>query len=320
MKKCTVVLDIDGTLGIVVADPPSPQENQITQLDALYWLYPNLQFFKDSGHLIFATRWHIIFPGTLELLRYLYCQGVEVAFYSAGLKIRNEIFVHELLSLALGKEVALSMTPQIISREDLGSSHIKNLTKISPDIANTIIVDDNIGAIAEDQLHHHLYFLSYATIDAYFFDSDLLDILKLNSIFYIAALVSRALEKTSSGMSLSHTLLNTLKEAKLPYTTRNDKGNTLSIENLRAQDIMSITKMINFGITVLQDYTTSPLARIIKRRYFDKDYTISPIDTMQSAESIQRYRLFAETESAHQKMCELFELSAWTVAFSHFTP
>lgn len=105
MKQINIVFDIDGTLACHSA--PTIGE---------------AAFFYKKGAIIPAIKTHYIVPGVIELMKLLFqMEHVTVSFFSAGVSERNEVFVKELLSLALGKERydQIASKVRILSRDDM---------------------------------------------------------------------------------------------------------------------------------------------------------------------------------------------------------
>lgn len=87
-----IVLDIDQTIAI-------PFEN-----DAALPHQRILKWFKNNNLYIEASVKHLLYPGTLEFIRYLFSiPNVNVHFYSAGTQSRNVPFVKQLLENSLGQ-------------------------------------------------------------------------------------------------------------------------------------------------------------------------------------------------------------------------
>jgi len=62
-------------------------------------------FFLKKGAIITALKTHYVFPGVIELMQLLFqTENIKVSFFSSGDRQRNEIFVKQLLELALGQE------------------------------------------------------------------------------------------------------------------------------------------------------------------------------------------------------------------------
>ncbi|MFZ2315884.1 MAG: hypothetical protein WAW86_09550 [Gammaproteobacteria bacterium] len=86
-----IVLDIDKTIAIPFEDRDLPNKHV-------------LNWFKENNLYIHAVTAHLLYPGTLEFIRYLFSiPNANVHFYSAGAQLRNCLFVKKLLKRALGQ-------------------------------------------------------------------------------------------------------------------------------------------------------------------------------------------------------------------------
>ena len=154
MKPIDIVFDIDGVLAC---------HNASNVEEA--------SFFLKKGAIIPAIKTHYIVPGVIELMKLLFqMEHITVSFFSAGVSERNEIFVKELLSLALGKDAyeQVSSKVRILSRNDMvrGERDPKNtyglgygeykkdlsvFLKEADRLQNTILVEDDYSYVAEGQ-------------------------------------------------------------------------------------------------------------------------------------------------------------------------
>ena len=154
-KKCLIIFDIDGTM--------TPENNG--GIDQESKSLPCIQEFQSRRMLLDIEEIPYLLPiGLIELLQLLdEHPDVELAFFSAGLHWRNELFVKKLLCLSLGapRYQELKPTLKIMSREQLVTNdtdglRIKDLSKMADDIENTIIIDDNILMFNPEHLHNVL--------------------------------------------------------------------------------------------------------------------------------------------------------------------
>ncbi len=86
------------------------------------------QFFKNQGAIITAKKTYYVFPGVIQLIKLLFqTEDIKVSFFSAGKKERNELFVEELLKLALtpSKYEDIKHKLRILSRNDLISASLE---------------------------------------------------------------------------------------------------------------------------------------------------------------------------------------------------
>lgn len=164
---------------------------------------------------------HYLFPGVIELIRYLVAQDhVEIAFFSAGSRTRNVLFVNRLLGEALDGN-KLPYEPKIKSKDDrsfeiIGDNYVpkKNLRTmlLSPsqirDLNNVILVDDLSTNAARGQEDNLL--LSHSVSNKDFCklstperaetaeDWDLSGIHQLNHIYYIAGVLQACITQPVS--------------------------------------------------------------------------------------------------------------------------
>jgi hypothetical protein len=193
--------------------------------------------------LIFAAeKEHQVLPGVIELIQLLFSKDyINLAFFSSGRKERNAEFVKELLIRSLGKDKYLEVEPSIIilSREDLTpgdgnqasqmyqnfglcwGNNKKDITKAlgkDGSLANAIFIDDDPTYIYYGQEKNFLrspcgnvaYYdaLKKMTPDTEFYEhrSDEL-FFKLNTVFYIAGVLSDCIDEFEKGHDVTTGLL-----------------------------------------------------------------------------------------------------------------
>jgi hypothetical protein len=122
-----IVLDIDGTL--VSENAYSLARNDF--IDPSLKDYANFTYENEKYNLI-----HFQLPGTIEFLQYLILQKLKpIAFFSSGIKERNEALVSALLEKAFPKQhKELLPTIPIFSRHHLrkdGSHLVKDLNLVA---------------------------------------------------------------------------------------------------------------------------------------------------------------------------------------------
>lgn len=101
----TLVFDIDDVLA---------GHQPIIDSERLYYM-------RKSGIIIAAEQEHQVFVGVVELLKFVFSKPyIRVAFFSSGAKVRNDMFVEKLLTLALGEEVYREVrhSVRVLSKED----------------------------------------------------------------------------------------------------------------------------------------------------------------------------------------------------------
>lgn len=164
MKKHHIVLDIDMVLAL--------HDGR----EAKY-----ASFFLKKGAIFQAIKTHYIFPGVIEFLQLLFQdKDLKVSFFSSGIKRRNDIFVENLLRLALGEDryETVKKDVLILSRNDLISigeeeeekehalygrrpgNNQKDLLKVLQEgelLENVILIDDDPSYAACGQVKNMLY-------------------------------------------------------------------------------------------------------------------------------------------------------------------
>lgn len=104
---------------------------------------------------------HYVFPGVIGLMRAICLKDdFDLCFFSAGKKWRNVHLIQELFKQCFPEEHQKYLDKiDIYSREDLvnGQKDLKTVLKEGHTIENTLIVDDTLGVIKEeDDLNHIL--------------------------------------------------------------------------------------------------------------------------------------------------------------------
>lgn len=207
----------------IPVDPERPQLVIFFDIDEVLCTKPNLNLQKS--HYLYLYRKstifnilgnpHLIFPGVIELMRYLHSiPNVKVAFFSSGLRERNAEFVRQLLTEALGEREYnhIKKSLIILSREHL-TNYQKDLSKVLSSLKHVIIVDDNDDVIPTEQEKNHLY--SYGSIEHYYRFDDSREENKTsfyeeNSPCYVAYVLSKCISTFQS----SGNVLNTLQIIK----------------------------------------------------------------------------------------------------------
>lgn len=201
-RQFTVVLDIDETIAYGFSEHC---------LEKIKLEYPITIEFEKCGLLVWGYLWHIIFPGVIELIRLLDSRDIQIAFYSAGRKSRNEILIATLLKIALGEVRFQAIRPavKILSRDDLVSLHpaipdfqCKDLKKVLPsgktDVCDIAIIEDNRNYLHPEQIKNGLLVLGAVQSD--FFDvhefgcDDPYIYSRVNQIFYATGLLFSAMD------------------------------------------------------------------------------------------------------------------------------
>ena len=197
-----IVFDIDGTIACGFYEDSR---------DEILRQYPWVAEFEQRGLFIHALKWHLIYPGVIELLKLLDEKQIRLAFFSAGVATRNELLIAELLKLALGETryQEIKSTIKILSKDDL-TPHpqdvwvkIKDLKKfIEPDeqLEDIILVDDTKRNAHPEQCTNLLHVPFIA--DYYDFQNAIKDphtdqqeIRRINSAFYTSAVLCKAIEQ-----------------------------------------------------------------------------------------------------------------------------
>lgn len=196
--KINIVLDIDYVLA-------TPLEE--LGLDRFF-----IQWQKKQRLILNAGMDHILHPGVLEFIRYLYqMPNVRICFFSAGLKERNKDFVEKLLIKALGderyQEIKDQVSKNIFSRDDctmLSSvSYKKNLNVIlQPEdkLDSTILIDDTRENILPNQTPNGLITLR-PVINILDEADDDFALRSSNQIFYVVGLLQKLFSIKSDSIS-----------------------------------------------------------------------------------------------------------------------
>ncbi len=218
-EKLRLFFDIDETLANV------PQKATPLELQT---------FFRTHGSIInIEGTPHYVFPGVRELMRLLlidFSDNVEVAFFSAGKRWRNDIFVPLLLKEALGEEGYRHLTPKplIFSYDNLtqiteeemyaqikkyrlpyASGAKKDLMALYSDLFTSdhmILIDDGSWNIAPGQEGNFLCGIR-TVVDSYRARSNTVfeasfrenaQYREINSIYYITGLLLDCIERYQS--------------------------------------------------------------------------------------------------------------------------
>ena len=213
-QKTLVVFDIDGTL---------TPDNAIYNEDATYSF---IREFESRRMLIHIENFLYLLPiGSIELIQLIdEHPEIELAFFSAGLNWRNERFVKELLSLALGpaRYQELKPTLKIISRDQLtwgeqAGLGKKDLSLFGHDLEHLVIIDDNLDVFHQEHIQnvlsitpitlHSFYTIHGSFIDQKksiyswesFIDETHLDehFASMNQLFYVTGLLFTALQRAN---------------------------------------------------------------------------------------------------------------------------
>jgi len=114
MKKRTVVFDLDGAL-----ETPYYREHHVPKAQAWMKSHQTGYVYEQMYVMIEACNEempHLIFPGTLELLRWVHDHGFDIVFFSNAVSERNAKLCPILMERAFGKD---EIPPyRILSRED----------------------------------------------------------------------------------------------------------------------------------------------------------------------------------------------------------
>ncbi|WP_419420736.1 ankyrin repeat domain-containing protein [Legionella sp. D16C41] len=225
-KNLTVIFDIDDTLA---------GHSSIEDEEKLYFL-------RKSALISAAEREHQVFPGVIELMRFLYSKdNIEVAFFSSGQKQRNVEFVEKLLIKALGPDRYQVVKPSLIilSRDDLtpedrlksrqmyenfglsAGNFKKDITKVtdSTTLENVILADDDSTYVYYGQEKNFLRCPSgeskyYNELNREYSDLDYQQykdkeyFFKFNTAFYLAGMLAHCIEVFEKGENVNAFLFN----------------------------------------------------------------------------------------------------------------
>ncbi len=138
-------------------------------------------FFLRKGKILQAIKTHYIFPGVVDLIKLLFqTEDIRVSFFSSGVKERNDIFVKEILEIALGKDhyEKIKDSVTILSRCDVTSctreesleaervysirpgNYQKDVSKVlreGESLENTVLIDDDSSYCAHNQAANMLF-------------------------------------------------------------------------------------------------------------------------------------------------------------------
>lgn len=212
--RIMIVLDIDDTLA-------SPVFKDDLDKDYMSW-------FRENDLIVDAIEKHIIHPGVVEFIRYLYENpNIRFCFFSHGEVKRNDLFVSGLLKRALcDKSYKHCLNENefklfeknikennIFSRNDCSKSRgggyhkdLKTVTlKLGGDLNSTILIDDQRCSLSHGQKHNGLI-IRYAddliykdTFTKPFFEDSFIEdwchdnMRSANHIFYLTGLLEKVL-------------------------------------------------------------------------------------------------------------------------------
>lgn len=209
-----IVLDIDDVLATGFHN---------SDIQKLLKDHPYLKEFADKNLLINAVLPHMIHPGAMELIQWIFqIPNVKVSFFSSGDETRNTTFVKELLTRALGDRFdkikdnvgVFSRQHFVVSKEEEINNQFKlfklyygakkkDLSKIlsADNLDNAILIDDDSSYIASGQERNVMVVPGSDEYPFYNFHRDAQEfpdcmgkyILPMNHIFYIAGMLSRIL-------------------------------------------------------------------------------------------------------------------------------
>lgn len=291
--KVTIVFDLDSTVVDCCSglDGLDVSENQ---RDIYLKSYPFVLEFHKRHLLVFASQnWYFIFPGFIELIRWLDKEGVEFAFFSLGIKERNMSLISQVLEIAFGsvKTRILLQKITIISREDISLySYAKDLNYVCAKrekcVHNAILVDDNFGSMLHGQEGSFLHVLN-ATFPNYHAVHEKADVTWIEErqrhyfavqnslfvtqqLFYATGLIAKSIEDFEKGLndSLSRVLSSKLylENGFLFYDIRSG----MSAEAVRKKRY----NYIRYGLSILKT-VNSTLELPAIGSIFDKNYSLA---------------------------------------------
>ncbi len=232
-KKISAVLDIDGMLGtgFSIQGPESAKIAVVKQIDACnkrfatpgYKPLEIIEFFLECDGK--NTRFfHVLHPGAKEFAPWLLKNGFDMAFFSGGGRVRNDLFVKEYLS-----KTGLSdkIKPIILSREDRNQCEFPTVlaqaTKYgmpTKEDANgiplnpprkklnsgplkeiyerAVLVDDDISNIYPGEEKHALIIPTGVKLENFCLKDNTTEdeVLKLNNIFQVVGMLKTAMNLT----------------------------------------------------------------------------------------------------------------------------
>ncbi len=205
-----IVLDIDQVLA-----NPFPKLNLQTVLEE----NPYLKDFADKNLLINAIFPHMIHPGVIEFIQWIFkIPNVKVSFFSAHMEARNTELVKQLLILALGKDYdIIKDNVGVFSKKDIvickeGSKQFnldygelkKDLRKVlnTDNLDNVILIDDDPSYIFSGQERNVMVVPAVYDSPFYDFNRDAKEfpndmgrhMLSMNRIFCIVEMLKRILD------------------------------------------------------------------------------------------------------------------------------
>lgn len=217
-----IVLDLDDTLAT------NTEEETINRSE--------MKWFIDNKLIIQALAPHIIHPGAIELIQFLFSiPNIRVSFFSRGIEERNILLVNAILARALGVEGFTKVKDSItvFSRYDLSAgfrnpmkisdclragNQLKNLARITNpnQLDNTILIEDDLSYCHPGQERNMLIhkFVRHWVFQSKFDRCD--DIHEANHVFYIAG-VLKWIFTNKGNQSLADTLF------QFQFTENTDK-------------------------------------------------------------------------------------------------
>lgn len=182
--------------------------------------YKFLKWFKERNLVIHAIKPHILHPGVIEFIQYLFqIPNVRISFFSSGIEERNIPFVRELLTRSLGADryekvkdsVSIFSKNDLIPRppEDEGKQFgllfgnmkkdLNKTLKRGESLSSTVLIDDDMSYVHYGQ-EKNLLLVPFSSA-TYIFSSDLKgmfmdkDLNRANHIFYVAGMIKAALQQ-----------------------------------------------------------------------------------------------------------------------------
>ncbi len=126
-KTRTVVFDIDGVVACAPAREGRDREAQVVNnvTSRFGEEFVKAHSIEIQGYL------HLLYPGIVEFMRWLFRRDVKIHFYSTGARIRNEELVPKIVGMALDGETGRSASDalkdiRIVSREDIAEQKRRN--------------------------------------------------------------------------------------------------------------------------------------------------------------------------------------------------
>lgn len=277
-KPLHVVFDIDGCIALADENP----DKFTKQIVAL---------FRQKNLCIDVRFPHVIFPGLKELIRRLDkldTPRVMMHFFSKAVPERNHPFVEKLLTLALGNDryqtikdkVSIKSKNDSTLEANTGrklkseyarqtSERLKNLLSIvsNEELKSTVLVDDTEDDVFPGQEGHLLkvptfhigfpaYYCLYECLEKGT-TPDTRTFVECNIIFYIAGLLSTAIELANQHHTLVPDELSKLQYAKDPVT---------QLKKLNSLYLNPDLKYLQKGLRWLQE--ENPHLQFVDKEYF----------------------------------------------------